>query len=82
MPLHKTKRICLNLPANLLDQLDMYVAPSERSELVADLLEEYVAALQAEDDQIARVEARREQMQLWAERLRDSGRKAADMFLP
>ncbi len=78
----QTKRICIELPVSLIKQLDMYVSPSERSALIADLLDDYVGALEAEDEQFARVEARREQMQLWVERLRDSGRRAADMFLP
>lgn len=82
MAIKKAKRVCVNLPENLLHQLDQYILPSERGELIADLLAEYLNGLVAEDEQFARAEARKEQMHLWVERFRSSRRKAADMFLP
>lgn len=76
------KRICVTLPIELVEQLNDYVKPGERNELIAELLTDYVDALIEEDERMARVEARREQAQLWLERIRYSSRRAADMFLP
>ena len=82
MPTARSKKICVTLPEKLIRRLDQYVETDDRSDLVSELLAEYVEALEAEEDHIARVEARKERMQMMVERLRDSGRKAADMFLP
>ena len=82
MPTARSKKICVTLPEKLIRRLDQYVETADRSDLVSELLAEYVEALEAEEDHIARVEARKERMQMMVERLRDSGRKAADMFLP
>ena len=82
MPSVRRKKICVNLPEKLINRLDRYVETHERSELVSELLAEYVEAIEAEEDHLARVEARRERIQMVVEKIRDSGRKAADMFLP
>ena len=82
MAIKRAKRICITVPESLLHQLDEYILPSERSELIADLLTDYVDSLIAEDQQIARAEARKEQMHVWIERFKSSRRKAAEMFLP
>ena len=82
MAIKRAKKICVTLPESLLHQLDEYVLPHERGELITELLADYVDSLIAEDEQIARAEARKEQMHVWIERFKSSRRKAADMFLP
>ncbi len=78
----RQKRFYVTLPERLLARLDDFIDPSERNDLIHDLLEEYVVTLEAEEEHVARVEARRERMQLIVTNLRKSGRKAAEIFLP
>ncbi|MGB1251445.1 MAG: hypothetical protein ACPG8W_12565 [Candidatus Promineifilaceae bacterium] len=78
----KTKRISITIPLKTLKRLNKLVTPSERSTIVSELIEDYLDDLEAEFEQVERLEQRREQRQMWLERIRASGQKAADLFLP
>ena len=46
------KRICITLPQALIVEMDEIVPINERSELFAELLEEYLEAVSAEEDRM------------------------------
>ena len=78
----RAKRISITLPIETLERLNDFVAPVERSAIVADLIEDYLDDLEAAFEQEERQEQRRQQRERWIQRLRTSGQKAADLFLP
>lgn len=78
----QVKRIYVTIPRELLEEFNDFVPRAERSAVITELVADYVDSLVAEDERVARVEARREQVQMWVEKLRGTGRRAADLFLP
>lgn len=77
-----TRRIMVTLPETMIDRLDEYVNPRERSALVEEALEAHLAKLDAAWEREQRSEARRERIDAFWGRLRQSSRKAAQSFLP
>lgn len=77
-----TKRISITLPQETLERLNSFVPLLERSAVVTDLIEDYLDELEAESEWEAQLEQRRQQRLSWFNRLRTSGQKAADLFLP
>ncbi len=77
-----TKRISVTLPQETLERLNRFIPLLERSAIVTDLIEEYLDELEAEFEREAQIEQRRQQRLSWFNKLRTSGQKAADLFLP
>lgn len=78
------KRISVTVPDRILNKLESYqvATAQERNDLIVELLEEYLREIDQAVIQEKRQLARREQMQSLFEKLRQSGRKAADIMLP
>ena len=76
------KRISVTLPQETVTRLNQFIPRAERSAVIADLIEDYLDELEAVYEQEDRVAYRRQQRQMWLERIRASGQKAADLFLP
>ncbi len=76
------KRICINLPKNLIDELDETVPSSERSELFTELLEDYLDSQSAESKPKMQFNIDQATIDNWYAKARVYGRKAANLFLP
>ncbi len=76
------KRICIDLPKDLIAEMDEIVQPDERSQLFAELLDDYLDMQSAESSQKLKLEVRRNSQNQVINRLRNYSRKAANLFLP